>query len=79
MYGKRKYGKVYGLNTGVIAVGKEADLILMDAPMGSVGTNALEAISAGDIPGISMVLIDGKIMFSSRNTPPAKTQAGVIR
>lgn len=77
--GSGNTAKVYGLNTGVIAVGKEADLILMDAPMGSVGTNALEAISAGDIPGISMVLIDGKIMFSkSRNTPPAKTQAGVI-
>ena len=68
--------KVYGLNTGVIAVGREADLVLMDAPMGSVGNSALEAISAGDIPGISMVLIDGKILVQkSRNTPPAKIQA----
>lgn len=68
--------KVYGLNTGVIAAGREADLVLMDAPMGSVGNSALEAISAGDIPGISMVLIDGKILVQkSRNTPPAKIQA----
>lgn len=71
--------KVYGLNTGVIAVGREADLVLMDAPMGSVGNNALEAISAGDIPGISMVWIDGKLLVNkSRNTPPAKTQAVVL-
>lgn len=68
--------KVYELNTGIIAVGKEADVVLMDAPMGSVGKNALEAIAAGDIPGISMVLIDGKVLVNkSRNTPPAKTQA----
>ncbi|SHK79769.1 amidohydrolase family protein [Hespellia stercorisuis] len=67
---------VYNLNTGIIAVGKEADLILMDAPMGSVGTSAFEAIEAGDIPGISMVLIDGEILVNkSRNTPPAVTPA----
>ncbi|MDO4554202.1 MAG: amidohydrolase family protein [Lachnospiraceae bacterium] len=68
--------KVYGLNTGTVEVGKEADLLIMDAPMGSVAETALEAFSAGDIPGLSMALIDGKVMFSkSRNTPPAKRAA----
>lgn len=68
--------KVYGLNTGVIAEGKEADLVIMDAPMGSVGKNALEAFEAGDLPGISAVLIDGKVMCAaSRNTPPATRKA----
>lgn len=72
--------KVYGLNTGIIAPGKEADIILMDTPMGSVGKNALEAIQAGDIPGVSMVLIDGKVLVNkSRNTPPAKTQSCVVK
>ena len=67
--------RVYDLNTGMIAPGREADLVIMDAPMGSVGDNALEAIEAGDIPGISAVLIDGKVVFrKSRNTPPAKRQ-----
>lgn len=67
--------KVYDLNTGTIAVGKEADIVIMDAPLGSVGGNALEAIAAGDIPGISAVLIDGRVAFrKSRNTPPAKRQ-----
>ena len=71
--------KVFGLNTGVIEVGKEADLILMDTPMGSVGADALSAIAAGDIPGISMVLVDGKVLVNkSRNTPPANTQAVLV-
>ena len=67
--------RVYGLNTGVIAPGREADLVIMDAPLGSAGATALEAIALGDIPGISAVLINGVVAFrKSRNTPPAKRQ-----
>jgi enamidase len=63
--------KAYRLNRGVIDVGKEADLVIMDAPMGSVGKDALSAIEAGDIPGIAAVLIDGQMKIGiSRNTPP---------
>jgi len=63
--------KVYKLNRGIIEVGKEADLVIMDAPMGSVGKDALSAIEAGDIPGIAGVLIDGQMKIGvSRNTPP---------
>ena len=63
--------KVYRLNRGVVAPGKEADLAVMDAPMGSVGRDALSAIEAGDIPGVAAVLIDGQMMIGvSRNTPP---------
>ncbi|MDF2874968.1 MAG: ena [Sporomusa sp.] len=64
--------RVYGLNTGIIAPGKEADLAIIDTPLGSVGRNALEAMQAGDLPGVAMVLIDGEIKVNkSRNTPPA--------
>jgi len=65
--------KVYTkCNRGVIAPGKEADLLIMDAPMGSVGKTALEAFAVGDLPGLSYVIIDGKInVTKSRNTPPA--------
>ncbi len=63
--------RVYRLNRGVIGIGKEADLVIMDAPMGSVGKDALSAIEAGDIPGIAAVLIDGQMKIGvSRNTPP---------
>jgi len=63
--------RIHRLNRGVIAEGKEADLVVMDTPMGSVGTDALSALAAGDIPAVSMVLVDGKIVVNiSRNTPP---------
>ncbi|OGP69189.1 MAG: Enamidase [Deltaproteobacteria bacterium RBG_13_47_9] len=63
--------RVYKLNRGTIEVGKEADLVIMDAPLGSVGKDALSAIEAGDIPGIAGVLIDGVMKIGvSRNTPP---------
>jgi enamidase len=63
--------RIHKLNRGVIAEGKEADLVVMDAPMGSVGKDALSALAAGDIPAVSMVLVDGKIVVNiSRNTPP---------
>lgn len=63
--------RVYKLNRGLIKEGYEADLVVMDTPMGSVGVDALGAIEAGDIPGIAAVLVDGEIQtWVSRNTPP---------
>lgn len=72
--------RVYGLPVGQIAPGREADCCLVDAPVGSVGGTALEALRAGDLFGISMVLIDGQIRIGrSRNTPPAARAAEVIK
>ncbi len=64
--------KVYKLNRGIIAEGKEGDIVIMDSPMGSVGYDAKTAIEAGDIPGVAGVIIDGNLVVSkSRNTPPS--------
>lgn len=72
--------RVHKLNRGVIAEGKEADLVIIDTPMGSVGKDALAAIAAGDNPGVAMVLVDGEIVVSkSRNTPPPKTAPTVLK
>jgi len=72
--------RVYRLNRGLIAEGREADLVVCDAPVGSVARDALGALAAGDLPGISMVLIDGRIASGrSRNTPPAARAAQVIK
>ena len=72
--------RIYNLNRGVIEPGKEADLIILDAPMGSVGEDALGAISAGDVPGVAMVLVDGQVVVGkSRNTPPPKRKAVLSR
>jgi len=72
--------RVYGLDVGLIAPGREADLVVMDAPVGSVGKTALEALRAGDLPGISMIVIDGVPRIGrSRNTAPAARAAEVTR
>lgn len=64
--------RVYGLETSLIGAGKEADLVVIDTPLGSVGRDALEAMEAGDIPGVAGVMIDGEWKVKvSRNTPPA--------
>jgi enamidase len=72
--------RVYGLGAGLIAEGREADFIIADAPIGSVGQTALEALSAGDLCGISLVVIDGEVRVGrSRNTPPAARAASVVK
>ena len=63
--------RVFGLETGLIEEGKDADLVVMDAPMGSIGSDAMEALKVGDLPGVAMVIVDGVIKVTkSRNTPP---------
>jgi enamidase len=71
--------RVHKLPQGVIAEGKDADLVIMDSPMGSVGADALSAIEAGDVPGVAMVLVDGEIVVAkSRNTPPPVRKPTVL-
>lgn len=53
---------LYGLNTGKIEEGREADIIVIDRPPGSVGKDALEAIEAGDLFGTALIMVDGKVI-----------------
>ena len=44
------------------------------------GGGCAAALTAGDLPGISMVLVDGKpLVGRSRNTPPAARAAEVVK
>jgi enamidase len=71
--------RVHGLDAGLLAPGRAADVVLVDAPIGSSASTALDALRVGDLPGISMVLIDGAVMIRrSRNTPPAARIAEVV-
>jgi enamidase len=64
--------RFYGLRSGLIELGRPADLVVCDAPWGSVASDAEGALRRGDIPGISAVLIDGVVRaLRSRNTPAA--------
>lgn len=72
--------RVHGMDTGVLAAGRAADLCIADAPIGSVASTALAALANGDIPGISMVLIDGvPVIGRSRNTAPAARVAEIVK
>jgi enamidase len=63
--------RVYGLDSGLIAPGKAADIVLLDAPDGGTQKTALAAIKHGDIAAIGAVLTAGVPRFvgRSRNTP----------
>lgn len=62
--------EVYGLSSGKLAVGADADLVVLDTPLGSVADNALEALEIGDIPAVACVITDGIVRVTkSRNTP----------
>ncbi len=63
---------LHGLNVGVVEAGREADLLVVDAPLGSQAADALGALAIGDTLAVASAIIDGQPRFTkSRNTPPA--------
>ena len=77
-WGTGNAAAVYDLDGGTVAEGEPADLVVMDAPWGSGADDALGALTVGDIPGISCVMIDGVVRaLRSRNTPAATRQVTV--
>lgn len=71
---------VYGLDYGKIEVGKVADLIGIDAPVGAAENNALESIEAGNVPGVAMIMLDGEIKSTwGANTEPPKRKIRVLK
>ena len=63
--------RVYGLDSGILAPGKDADLVLIDACAGGAHDEALTAIAHGDVPAVAAVVTAGVPRFvgRSRNTP----------
>jgi enamidase len=73
--------RVYKRNSGFIAAGKDADLVIIDACVGGSRNDALSAISNGDIAAVAAVITDGVPRFvgRSRNTPASMKSVRVIR
>ena len=71
--------RVYGLDSGLLAPGKAADIVLIDAPDGGTQDDALAAIKHGDIAAIGGVVTAGVPRFvgRSRNTPATTRKARV--
>ena len=71
--------RLRGLNSGLMAPGRDADFVFMDRAQHTAGKTLLDSLQLGDIPGIGMVMIDGIVRCGrSRNTPPATELAVVI-
>jgi enamidase len=73
--------KVYGLNCGFIRPGCDADLLLVDAPMGGSQPDCLSAIKHGDVWSLIGCITAGVPRFigRSRNTPPPLRMAKVVK
>lgn len=69
--------EAHGLEQGRIAPGRPADIVLLGRIRGSVAHDALDALRVGDLPGISMVFVDGVplVRKHSDQTPPPETLA----
>ena len=66
---------------GTIEVGAPADLLLLGPIRGSRAANSLEAFQLGDIPGLSVVVVDGEPVIAPRTEqlPPPRVLAEVRR
>ena len=67
----------HNLDSGLIVANKPADLLIVGKIQGSSGETPLAALKDGNLLGISMALIDGKIVIRDRSqqTPPPETAA----
>ncbi len=68
------------LDTGMIEAGMCADFVLMDQAQHAPGKTLLESVQLGNLPGVGMTIIDGRVTSQrSRNTPPAARIPEVVR
>jgi enamidase len=73
--------RAHQLPAGRIEVGAPADVVVCDKIFGAAGTNALETMAKGDLPGISMVVVDGQVQIAPRSqqTPPPMRPATIVK
>jgi enamidase len=70
--------EIYGLDVGKIEPGKPADLLLIDAPVGSAAREAVQALETGDVPAVAVAITAGVVRFTkSRNTPVPQRSVSV--
>lgn len=71
--------EAYRLQTGRLEPGREADILLIDAPEASTARDGLEALAIGDTPTISLIMVDGEIVtLQAANTLPARRPAVLL-
>jgi enamidase len=72
---------VYGIDSGFLKPGKEADVVILDACVGGSKDNATDAIRNGDIPAVAAVITAGipRFVGKSRNTPAPMKSVRVVQ
>jgi enamidase len=72
--------RAYRLDAGMLALGRAADVVLIDAPDGGTQDTALAAIGNGDIAAVGAVITAGEPRFvgRSRNTPATTRNIRVL-
>lgn len=70
----------YGLDEGRLELGAPADLLVVDAPLGSAADDWADALRVGDMPAVAAVICAGELRVArSRNTPAPKRASTVSR
>jgi enamidase len=55
---------------GLVRPGMRADVLLVDRPTGSEANDGLETLKVGDVPAVTTMIVDGRIVAErARNTP----------
>lgn len=77
--GTSSVARAHGVPGGRIEVGAPADLLLAGPIRGSSATDTLESFALGDVPGLSVVIVDGEPLVAprTRQLPPPKNLAEV--
>lgn len=73
--------KVYNLNSGIIAPGRDADLLLIDAGAGCSKKTALGALKNGDLSATVACFTSGipRAIGRSRSTPPPGRYVKIVK
>lgn len=78
-WGSGRVAEVYKLVGGHIRVGEPADIAVIDAPYGSVATDAEGALRRGDVPAVAMAMTDGTVHAYPSNFSPRARQLPTIQ
>jgi len=67
---------IYRLNSGYLQPGRDADVLILDAPLGGTQDTALAAMKHGDPAAVAAVITDGipRFVGRSRNSPAPTRQ-----
>lgn len=71
--------RILGLDVGILAPGRPADLVVLDKPGGCPTKDAVESLSFGNHPSIKLVMIDGEVTVNQSSITAGSDTQIIIR